>query len=106
LHITFYALLLPMPGLMLIGLGFGRRGFGSHGSLKRGSRKSRMLSLLALWIVTAGLIVVPACGGSGNKSGGGGGGNTGTPAGAYTITINTSGGTQTGNAPTVSVTVN
>jgi subtilase family serine protease len=106
LHITFYALFLPMPGLMLIGLGFGRRGFGSHGSLKRGSRKSRMLSLLALWIVTAGLIVVPACGGSGNKSGGGGGGNTGTPAGAYTITINTSGGTQTGNAPTVSVTVN
>jgi hypothetical protein len=98
---TFYALFLPMPGLMLIGMSFG-----SLGSQKRRSRKNRMLSLLALWIVLAGLIVIPACGGSGNHSGGGGGGNTGTPAGTYTITINSTGGTQTGNAPTVSITVN
>jgi len=92
---TFYALLLPISGLALIGAGFG----------SRDSRKKRILSLLSLGIVLASLIVIPACGGGSNK-GGGGGGNAGTPAGNYTVTINASGGTVTGSAPTVQITVN
>jgi Pro-kumamolisin, activation domain len=90
----FYALLLPIPGLALVGLGFG----------SRGSRKKRFLGLLSFWVVLASLIVMPACGSSSNK--GGGGGNSGTPAGNYTITINGAGGTETGNPPTVQITVN
>lgn len=94
----FYGLLLPMPALALIGVGFG----------SRGSRKKGILGLLLLWIMLAGLIIIPACGG-GSSSGSRGGGNSGTPAGSYTITIigtDANGITQTGNAATVVVTVN
>jgi hypothetical protein len=100
---VFYALLLPIPGLALIGFGFGGQGFKFN---KRGSQKIRLLSLLALWMVLAVLIGIPACGSSSKSGGGGGGGNSGTPAGNYTITINSTGGTQTGNPPTVQITVN
>ena len=98
----WYALLLPLPGLALIGLGFG-----SWGSGKTGSRKKRLLSLFLLWIVLAGLVVLPACGSS--SKGGGGGGNSGTPAGSYTITItgqDSNGLAPTGNPATVTVSVN
>jgi hypothetical protein len=93
----FYALWLPVPGLALIGLGFG------SGS----SRRRNLMGLLLLWTVLAGLIVLPACGSSGG--GGGGGGNGGTPAGTYTVTISgtDANGVTQSNAPTnVSVAVN
>jgi hypothetical protein len=93
-----YALSLTLPGMALIGLGFG----------SRGPRRKKLLGFLLLWIVLASLIVFPACGSSGS-GGGGGGGNSGTPAGSYTITItgkDANGVTQSNAAPTVAVTVN
>jgi len=93
---AFYALLLPIPGLALVGAGFG--------SL---SRKKKLLSILLLWIALAGAFIMPAC--SSSSNGGGGSGSSGTPAGSYTITItgkDANGVTQTGAAPTVTVTVN
>ena len=92
---SLYALWLPLPGLALIGLGFGS-----------GSRRNKVLGLL-LWMILASLIVLPACG-SGGK-GGGGGTNPGTPAGTYTVTItgkDANSVTQSNTAPTVTITVN
>jgi hypothetical protein len=95
----FYALWLPVPGLVLIGLGFG----------SRSTHQKNLMGLLLLWIVLASLIVLPACGSSGS-GGGGGGGNSGTPAGTYTVTISGTDAnrvTQSNIAPTtVSVAVN
>jgi hypothetical protein len=59
---AFYALWLPIPGLALIGLGFGSR-VGS-----RGSRKKWLLGFLLLWMALAGLIILPACGGNGSST--------------------------------------
>jgi hypothetical protein len=96
----FYALWLPVPGLALIGMGFG----------SRSSRRKNLMGLLLLCTVLAGLIVLPACGSSSGGGGGGGGGNGGTPAGTYTVTISgtdANGVTQSNTAPTtVSVAVN
>jgi hypothetical protein len=95
----FFALWLPLPGLVLIGLRFG----------SRSSRGKNLMGLLLVWTVLASLIVVPACGSS-SSGGGGGGGNSGTPAGNYTVTISgtdAKGVTQSNIAPTtVSVAVN
>jgi hypothetical protein len=95
----FYALWLPVPGLALIGMGFG----------SRSSRRKNLMGLLLLWTILASLIVLPACGSS-SGGGGGGGGNGGTPAGTYTVTISgtdANGVTQSNTAPTtVSVAVN
>ena len=93
----FFALLLPIPALALIGLSIGTAR----------SKEKRILGLL-MCVVLAGLTIMPACGGSGSN-GGGGGGSSGTPAGTYTITINgkdANGMTPSNTAPTVSVTVN
>jgi len=60
-------------------------------------------------MVLAGLLILPACGGGSSGSGGGGGSGGGPPAGTYTITItgkDANNVTQTGNSPTVTVTVN
>ena len=92
---SLYALWLPLPGLALIGLGFGS-----------GSRRNKVLGLL-LWMILASLIVLPACGSVGK--GGGGGTNPGTPAGTYTVTItgkDANSVTQSNTAPTVTITVN
>ncbi len=94
---ALYALLFPVPALALIGIGFG----------SRASCKKKLFGLLLLWIMLAGMLVLPACGGG--NGGGGGGGSSGTPAGAYTISItgkDASGVTQTNAAPTVTVTIN
>ncbi len=55
-----YASWIVIPGLALIGLGFS----------SRGSRRNRLLGLSLIGIVSAGLIILPACGG-GSGSGGG-----------------------------------
>jgi hypothetical protein len=96
---AWFAALLPIPALLLLG-------FGSPGA-----RRNRLLGLLMLWVTLAGLIVIPACSGGsgGNGGGGGGGGGGGTPAGAYTITItgkDANGAAQSNTAPTVQITVN
>jgi hypothetical protein len=89
-----YALWLLIPGLALIGVGTGP------------SNRKKLLGCVALWVVLAGLIVLPACGGGAQKSARG---NSGTPAGTYTITItgkDANNLTQSSAAPVVSVTVN
>ncbi len=91
--LQFYALWLPIPGLALIGLGLG----------SRGSRRKKLLGLLLLGMILASLLILPACGNSSGSH------SSGTPAGAYTITItgkDANGVIQIGAAPTVVVTVN
>jgi len=92
-----YAVWLPLPGLALIGLGFG----------SGPSRRKKLFGCSLLCVLLASLIVLPACGTSGNA--GSGGTNHGTPAGTYTITItgkDANNLTQANTAPTVSVVVN
>ncbi len=91
------ALMLPIPGLALFG-GFGRRGF---------QRNRKILGCIVLWFILSTLLILPACGGS--SGGGGGGGSSGTPAGAYTISItgkDAQGITQSNTAATVTIRVN
>lgn len=93
-----FSVLLPVPALALISLGF----------IRGTSRKRKILGFVALWMILAALLIVPACGGGGTN-GNGGGGNSGTPAGTYTISVtgkDANGVAQTNTAPTISVTVN
>jgi hypothetical protein len=95
---VYYALLLPISGLALIGFGFG----------SGASDRKKLLGLLFLGIVLAGVIIMSACGGG--SSGGGGGGSPGTPAGNYTVTItgkDANGAAPSNSSPvTVTITVN
>ena len=92
---VFYGFWLPLPGLALIALGFG----------KAGKRRNRLLGLSLLCAMAAGLVLLPAC----NTTGSSGTSTTGTPKNGYTFTISAadthalapSNGTQT-----VSLTVN
>jgi hypothetical protein len=96
---TLYAWMIPLPGLLLVVLGLG----------SGGKSRNRLLGLVLLCMMMDGLLVFPACGGGNGGGGGAGTGSGGTPAGAYTITITGKDGngvTQTGNAATVSITVN
>lgn len=89
----FYAMILPVFGLTLVGAG-----------MKSSGRRSRkILGLLMLWMILAGLLLMPACGG-GSTTGGGSGG---TPAGNYTITVTgTAGGATATGTPALTLTVN
>jgi len=87
-----YAMILPVFGITLLGAGIGPS-----------SRRKKLFGSLMLGILLSGLILMPACGGSNN----GGGGSTGTPPGAYTITVTgSSGGTVVTGAPALTLTVN
>jgi hypothetical protein len=88
----FYALWLPIGALTLMGTGFSGE-----------SRRKKLLGLLLLGVMLAGLIFLAACGGGGGSNGGGGGGG-GTPAGAYTITVKAAAGSMT-KTTTLSLTV-
>jgi len=76
----FYAMLLPIGGMTLLGAGFT-------------SRRKKLLAVMLLCLAITGIVFMVACGGG--SSSGGGGGNGGTPAGTYTITVQ---GTATGAA--------
>jgi len=65
----FYALWLPVPGLALIGFGFGDR------------RRKKLLGLSMLGLLLAMVIVIPACVTTVHP------GNVGAPPGQYTITV-------------------
>jgi len=79
----FYAFLL-IPGMALVGLGFG----------SRDARRKRLLGLLLLAFLLTGVMTLPACVSYTHL------GNVGTPPGAYTISvtgIDTNGLTQASN---------
>jgi hypothetical protein len=81
----FYALLLPVSGLALLGLGTGHRG----------ARHKRWLGLWFVGLLLALLILSPACVSTVHL------GNVGTPPGQYSIAvtgIDTNGLTQASNA--------
>ena len=93
---VYYALLLPISELALIGFGFG----------SGASDGKKLSSMLFLGIVLAGVTIMPACGGGSS----GGGGSPGTPAGNYTVTItgkDANGAAPSNGSPvTVTITVN
>jgi hypothetical protein len=89
----FYALFLPLIGLVGIGLGTNRK-----------LRKELVAAALII-LLFAGLVCQVACGGSSNSSGGGG--SNGTPSGQYMITVTGmySTGSLTHTTPTIMLTV-
>ena len=91
---TFYAAILPVFGLALVGVGFG----------PSGSRRRKFFGFLLLGMIVSSLLLLPAC--SSSSSGGGGGG--GTPANTYTITVtgSASGGSPVTGSPALTLTVN
>ena len=71
----FYAMLFPIIGTVLMGVGFGPRNI-------------KLLRVLLGGLIVSCLMLLASCGGSG----GGEGGGAGTPAGTYTITVSGSAG--------------
>jgi hypothetical protein len=90
--VLFYALWLPIGGVILIGTGF---------SPKSSSRK--LMGMLLVCLMLSAVLFQAACGGSGGSSNGGGG-SGGTPAGTYTITIKAAAGSMV-NTTTVTLAV-
>jgi hypothetical protein len=90
---VFYAMLLPIGGMTLLGAGLG----------SSGSRRRKLFGFMMLGVLLTGLLLMPACGGSGSTTTG----NSGTPAGTYTITVTgTSGSTVATGTPVLTLTVN
>jgi hypothetical protein len=79
---VFYAMLLPLCGITLVGAGLT-------------SQRRKLLGLLLLCLMMLGLIFLVACGGGSAGVGGNGGGTPGTTAGPYTVTVTAAAGTQT-----------
>ncbi len=89
----FYAMLLPIGGMTLLGACLG-------------SRRKKALGLMLMFLMVSGLLFLAACGGGSSSSGGGGGGKSGTPAGAYTVTVTGTSGSLTAQTTTFTLTVN
>jgi len=87
----FYALLLPIFGVALMGAGFI-------------SRKKKLLGIVLVSLMFLGLLFLAACGG-GNSGSGGGGSGGGTPAGTYTISISGAAGSTMAKPVTLMLTV-
>jgi hypothetical protein len=87
----FYAMLLPISGMALLGAGLG----------SVGSRR-KVLGVFLLGIIMAGLLLLPACGGGG----GGGGKHGGTPAGNYTVTVTGTDANNLSHSTSLTLTVN
>jgi Beta-propeller repeat len=90
----FYAMFLPVGAVALLSFG------------STGPRRKKMFGFLLLGLMVSGLFLMPAC--SSSSGGGGGGGSPGTTAGSYTITVTgtSSGATETGTSPSLTLTVN
>ncbi len=90
---VFYAMLLPLGGITLLGASFT-------------SRRRKALSLLLMLLMASGLLLLAACGGGSSSTGGGGGGTTGgTPSGTYIITVQGTSNSVTSQATTFTLTV-
>ena len=88
----FYAMFLPLGGIMLLGA-------------SGGSRRKKVLGLL-LMLLVSGLLFLTACGGGGSSSSNSGGGTTGgTPAGTYTVTVTGTSGSVGPHTATFTLTV-
>ncbi len=87
----YYALLLPLCGLTLLGTKFR-------------SRSRNPLGWLLVCLMLSGLVWLTACGSSGASGGNVGGGGGGTTAGSYTVTITGTSGALT-QTQTLAVTV-
>jgi hypothetical protein len=81
----FYALWLPLPGLVLVFGGLGRR-----------SLRKKRLTMFMLALVLSLVSLQAACGGGG---GGGGGGNPGTPKGTYNVVVTATSGSLSHTVP-------
>jgi hypothetical protein len=90
----FYAMLLPLGGMALVGVGFG-------------SRRKKVLGMLLIFLMASGLLFLASCSSSGSSGGGGGGGGStgGTPAGTYVITVTGTSGTMAPQITTFTLTV-
>jgi hypothetical protein len=77
-RMVFYAIWVPLSGLLLLGKG-------------RTSRKHGFFSFLLVCVLCSGTIFLVACGGGGASIGSNTTSIPGTPAGAYTITVSASG---------------
>jgi len=83
----FYAMLLPIGGITLLGVSFG-------------SRRKKVLGLLLVFLMASGMLFLASCSSSGNSGGGGGGGGqSGTPAGTYTVTVTATSGSTSVTTP-------
>ena len=89
----FYAMLLPIGGMTLLGVGFG-------------SRRKKVLGLMLMFLMVSGLLFLASCSSGSSSSSGGGGGTSGTPAGAYTVTVTGKSGSLTAQTTTFTLTVN
>ena len=85
---VFYAMLLPLAGITLLGASFGS------------SPKKKLTGVLLMLLLVSGLLFMAACGGGSSSGGGGGGTSGGTPAGTYTITVNGTSGSVSGQTTT------
>ena len=91
----FYAMLLPLVGMTLMGAAF------------PSSRKKKLVGLLLMLVLLSGLQFLAACGSSSSSSGGGGGGGLtgGTPAGTYIVTATGTSGSATAQTITFTLIV-
>jgi hypothetical protein len=93
-HGTLFAMILPIFGITLLGVGTG----------SSGARRKTGFGLCLLGIMMMSLMLLPACSSSSTTVGGGSGG---TPNNTYTITVTgTSGGTQATGSPALTLTIN
>jgi Pro-kumamolisin, activation domain/Fibronectin type III domain len=94
----FYAMWLLLPGIALLGISVSSR------ESRNKSLRRKLLGLLVLSMLLAGVILIPACGG-GNSGGGGGGGTCAAapsvPTGLAASSTTSSGTTLTWTASTV-----
>lgn len=87
----FYAMLLPICGMTLLGVSFG-------------SRRKKVLGILLVFLMASGLLFLASCSSSSN-SGGGGNVQPGTPAGTYTVTVTATPTSGTAQTTTFTLTV-
>ena len=83
-----YAIWLPLLGLVGIG-----KGFGSKQSPKQSPKQRRIRAMMLRGMLLSAIVSQMACGGGSSSSGG----NSGTPAGAYTITVTGTSSAATGS---------